>query len=122
MTQPPERVRITRSHRPAPSGQPDLRREIESQTALGSVYLDGLIRAQLRLALRVLAAGAIALGGLPLLFFLLPATHHATVFGLPFSYLVLGILVYPAAVLMARQYVRAAERIEDEFTREVHRS
>lgn len=119
---PPERVRVTRSRRPVPTVKPDLRGELHSQTGLGSVYLDGLIRAQLRLALRVLAVGAVALGALPLVFFLLPTTHRATVFGIPFSYVVLGVLVYPTAVFIARQYVRAAERLEEEFARVVDRS
>ena len=38
-----------------------------------------------------------------------------TVAGVPFPWLVLGVLVYPAAWLLARAYVRQSERIETEF-------
>lgn len=117
MTEPAPRVRITSSRHPttAPSGQ-NLRDDIREQTELGEVYVDGLMRAQLRLALRVILVGVVSLGGLPLLFRFVPATRRATVFGLPFAWLVLGLLIYPAAVLIGRQYVRASERLEAEFT------
>ncbi|QTH39637.1 hypothetical protein J5M86_10605 [Yimella sp. cx-51] len=98
------------------AGQQDLRDEINTQTELGEVYVDGLIRAQLRLALRVILVGVLSLGGLPLLFHLVPSTRNATIFGLPFAWLVLGLLVYPTAIIIGRQYVRASERLEAEFS------
>ena len=115
MEQAAPRVRITSSRAPTgnPAGQ-SLRDEINSQTELGEVYVEGLMRAQLRLALRVLAVGIVSLGGLP-------ATRHVTFAGVPFAWWVLGVLVYPAAVLIARQYVRASERLELEFTTMVTR-
>lgn len=122
MTEPAPRVRVTRSRR---SGQQvaaqRLQDEIASQTELGEVFVDGLIRAQLRLALRVLLVGIVSLGGLPLLFALVPNSRRVTVLGVPFAWLVLGLLVYPTAVLIARQYVRASERLEAEFTAQVTR-
>ena len=39
--------------------------EIDAQTGLGEVYMRSLLRSQLRLALSVLAATAVLLGGLP---------------------------------------------------------
>lgn len=122
MEQAAPRVRITSSRAPTgnPAGQ-SLRDEINSQTELGEVYVEGLMRAQLRLALRVLAVGIVSLGGLPLLFHFVPATRHVTFAGVPFAWWVLGVLVYPAAVLIARQYVRASERLELEFTTMVTR-
>lgn len=118
----PQRVRITSSRRPTirPS-EHSLRDDIRNQTELGEVYVGGLMRAQLRLALRVILVGVFSLGGLPLLFHLVPATRRASVFGVPFAWLVLGLVVYPTAVLMARQYVRASERLEAEFTAVVTR-
>lgn len=122
MNQPPPRVRITSSRRPAkgPIGQ-NLGEEIHAQTGLGEVYVAGLMRAQLRLALRVIAVGLLSLGGLPLLFHFVPATRYARLLGVPFAWWVLGLLVYPTAVLIARQYVRASERLEQDFTAMVNR-
>jgi len=74
------------------------------------------MRAQLRLGLRVLAVLALGVGGLPVLLLTVPATRTLTVVGLPFPWVVLGVAAYPAAWLLARTYVRQAERIEAEFT------
>ncbi len=114
----PERVRITSTRREAArrTDQRPLTHDLDEQTPLGEVYLQGLMRAQLVLAARVLAFGAVALGGLPALFLVVPATRTMAVGPLPFPWLVLGVLVYPASVLVARYYVRAAERIEEQFS------
>ncbi|KGN32119.1 membrane protein [Knoellia sinensis KCTC 19936] len=89
--------------------------DIDEQTGIGDVYLEGLRRAQLRLALTVLALMAAAIGGFPVLLALIPTTRTMTVAGIPLPWLVLGVLVYPAAWLLARGYVRQAERFEAEF-------
>ncbi|MFC7487248.1 DUF485 domain-containing protein [Knoellia sp. CPCC 206453] len=89
--------------------------DLDEQTELGDVYIDGLRRAQLRLALTVLALMVAAIGGFPLLLTLVPSTRTMTLAGVPFPWLVLGVLVYPATWLLARAYVRQAERIETEF-------
>jgi hypothetical protein len=89
--------------------------EIDEQTALGEVYMRSLLRSQLRLALVVLAATAVLLGGLPLLFALVPAVTEARVLGLPLPWLLLGVLAYPMLWLAAWYYVRHAERNESEF-------
>ena len=73
------------------------------------------------LALRVLAFGAVGLGGLPLLFLLVPDTRTLEIAGLPFPWLVLGVLVYPVGLLVAHYYVRQSERIEREFSQVVAR-
>ncbi len=96
-------------------------REIDEQTRVGEVYMSSLIQSQLRLALAVIAGAAVTLGGLPLLFFLVPATRTWSVFGLPLPWLLLGIVVYPVVYVAARIYVRHAERIEAEFTEFVGR-
>lgn len=84
---------------------------------MGEVYLDSLLLAQLRLSLTILAGVATVLGGLPLLFLAVPASRTALVLGLPLPWLVLGVLVYPVAVVACRLYVRRAERIEADFAR-----
>lgn len=119
----PARVRVTSSRRDAAARRDfrPLTREIDEQTDLGEVYMAGLMSAQLRLALRVLAFGAVGLGGLPLLFLLVPDTRTLEIGSLPFPWLVLGVLVYPVALLVARYYVRQSERIEREFSQVVAR-
>ena len=120
----PARVRVTSSRRDAATRR-DLRpltRDIDEQTDLGEDYMAGLMSAQLRLALRVLAFGAVGLGGLPLLFLLVPDTRTLEIGGIPFPWLVLGVLVYPIAILVARYYVRQSERIEREFSQVVGRT
>ncbi|WP_353952466.1 DUF485 domain-containing protein [Knoellia sp. S7-12] len=115
----PPRVRVTSSRRSAVAAVTAharvQARDLDEQTELGDVYIDGLRRAQLRLALTVLALMAAAIGGFPLLLTFVPSTRTMTLVGVPLPWLVLGVLVYPAAWLLARGYVRQAERIESEF-------
>lgn len=117
MNDSPPRVRITRTRRHAPGEHPrTVREEIAGESRLGATYVSSLIRAQLHLTLGVLALGALTLGALPLLFALVPATRHFTVFGMHLPWLVLGLLVYPGVVLVARWYTRTSERIEADFS------
>ena len=90
-------------------------RDLDEQTELGDVYLDGLMRAQLRLSVAVIALTVVGLAALPITLTLVPATRTITVVGLPFPWFVLGIAVYPAAWFLARWYTRQAERIEQDF-------
>jgi len=120
---PPARVRVTSSRRDAPlrGDVRPLTREIDEQSNLGEVYMSGLMSAQLRLAGMVLAFGAVGLGGLPLLFLLVPATRTLEIGRIPLPWLVLGVVVYPVALVVARFYVRQSERIEAEFSAAVGR-
>ena len=90
-------------------------RDLDEQTGLGDVYLEGLMRAQLRLSVAVLALTVTGLAAVPVVLTLVPATRTLTVAGLPFPWLVLGVAVYPAAWFLARWYTRQAERIEQDF-------
>ena len=120
---PPLRVRVTSTRRDAPTRR-DLRpltHDIDEQSTLGEVYMAGLMSAQLRLAMRVLAFGAVGLGGLPLVFLLVPATRTMALGRIPLPWLVLAVVVYPVAIIVARYYVRASERIEAEFSHVVRR-
>lgn len=115
-SEPPPRVRVTSSRRGAvPVGARPPARDLDEQTALGDVYLRGLMRAQLRLSLAVLALTAVGLAALPVVLALVPATQGTTVFGVPFPWLVLGVAVYPAAWFLARWYARQSERLEADF-------
>ena len=120
---PPQRVRVTSSRRGASRARTHpIARDLDEQTQLGDVYLDGLMRAQLRLSLAVIALTVAGLVGLPLVFSLVPATQTLTVAGLPFPWVALGIAVYPAAWLLAWWYTRQAERIEADFAEVVESS
>jgi hypothetical protein len=83
--------------------------------------MSSLIQSQLRLALAVVAGAAVVLGGLPLLFLLIPAARTFAIFGVPLPWVLLGVAVYPVVYVAARIYVRQAERIETEFTEFVGR-
>ncbi|HLS41351.1 MAG TPA: hypothetical protein VK038_11360 [Ornithinicoccus sp.] len=114
MSEPrPQRVRVTGPpRRPVPSRRTD---DIAEETRLGAVYLSSLMSAQLALALRVGAVLAVLVGSLPLVFHLLPGLARVSVLGLPLSWLVLGVLVYPVLVVLGWVYVRGAERNESAF-------
>ncbi|MGA8978581.1 MAG: hypothetical protein WB473_05620 [Pedococcus sp.] len=115
---PPQRVRVTSTRRDAATRRDvrPLTREIDEQSNLGEVYMSGLMSAQLRLAAMVLGFGALGLGGLPLLFLLVPATRSLEIGRVPLPWLILAVVVYPVALVVARFYVRASERIEAEFS------
>lgn len=110
------RVRVTSSRRGAATARPHTRRAaLVQQTGVGELYLQGLLRAQLRLALTVLGVLAAVLLGLPLLFALIPATRSLQIFGLPLPWVVLGVLLYPAMVAIAAWFDRHAGRLERRF-------
>ncbi|BBC38270.1 Integral membrane protein [Streptomyces graminofaciens] len=102
----PRRTRRTRRtpghHRP--------RTEIDEQTTLGHTYVRSLMRSQLRAALAVFAVLALLVGPLPLVFAAMPD-------GAGWEWAVLGFAVYPPLVLLARWYVRRAERNEQDLVR-----
>lgn len=93
-----------------------MRHEIDEQTGVGDVYMQSLIRLQLRLAVGVCVIFAVLLGGLPLALTLQPQLSSVHVLGLPLPWLLLGVLVYPALVVGAWLYIRQAERNEAEFS------
>jgi len=78
--------------------------------------MTSLIRAQWRLSVSVLASTTVMIGGLPLLFLLVPATGRVQVGPIPLPWLILGVLIYPALWLIGRYYVRQSEQIERDFT------
>ncbi|AXH96555.1 hypothetical protein [Ornithinimicrobium avium] len=113
---PARRVRVTASRRGAPAA---LRRPVASalaeQTGLGELYLQGLLRAQLRLTAAVASTITAVLLGIPLIFALVPATRQLHVGPLPLPWLVLGVLIYPTVVAAAAFYTRQTERTERRF-------
>lgn len=122
--EPPRRVTVTSPRTSAvrrPPGRSALR-ALDEQDLVGELLVRSLVRAQLTLALRMLAVLAVLLGGLPLLFALVPVTRDLQVLGLPLPWLALGVLVYPALLIGGGVYLRLAERNERDFTELVERS
>lgn len=120
----PKRVTVTSPRTSAvrrPPGRSALH-ALDEQDVVGELLVRSLVRAQLLLALRLLAVLAVLVGGLPLLFALVPATRDLDVLGLPLPWLLLGGLVYPALVVAGVVHVRLAERHERDFTELVERS
>ncbi|MGC5010451.1 hypothetical protein ACLQ2R_06760 [Streptosporangium sp. DT93] len=97
-------------------------REIDEQTRLGEVYMRSLIRTQFRLALFVCTVLGCVVGGLPLLFLLVPDLRAVRLLGIPLPWAVLAGLIYPAFVIGAWLYVRQAERNERHFAELVDRA
>ena len=114
---PKKRVRVTGPRNGARRRQSarGATTDIDEQTRLGELYMTALVRAQWRLSLSVLASAAVMIGGLPLLFLLVPDTLSVHVGPVPLPWLILGLLVYPAVWLTGRYYVRQSEQIEREF-------
>ncbi|MFI9172607.1 hypothetical protein [Streptomyces lincolnensis] len=103
VTGPPRRTRrISGYYRP--------RTEIDEQTTLGHTYVRSLMRTQLRAALAVFAFLALLIGPLPLLFAAMPESRRI-------EWAVLGFGLYAPMVLLARWFVRRAERNERDFVR-----
>ncbi|HET7071435.1 MAG TPA: hypothetical protein VFI40_11465 [Nocardioides sp.] len=94
--------------------------EIDALTRLGEVYVQSLMRAQLRLAVYVVLLLAGTLGLLPVLFLVLPV-DHVHVLGVPLPWLLLGVAVYPLLLALAWWYVRRAEQNEAAFVELVER-
>ncbi len=90
--------------------------EIDEQTRLGEVYIVSLMRSQLRLAIGVLAVLAVTLGGLPLLFYLVPQIGRVELFGVPLPWLLLSVFAFTEIIVLGWLYVRQAEKNEDDFS------
>lgn len=111
------RVRVTspRSQARRRPPQRPLSTEIGEQTELGEVYVTSLMRAQLRLSVVVTGGVGAAVGILPAVLILVPATGELRVGPVPVSWLLVGAMLYPFLHLVARSYTRAAERVEKDF-------
>jgi hypothetical protein len=89
---------------------------IDAQTRVGEMYMSSLLHSQLRLAGGVLAVVGVVVAGLPLLFWLVPATVETRLLGVPLPWLLLAFAVYPFLLGCGWLYIRAAERNERAFT------
>jgi hypothetical protein len=96
-------------------------RDIDEQTDIGEVYMRSLVRNQLRLSVAVLGAFVLSWCSIPQLFAIVPGHRGSRVLGLPLSWLLLGVVVYPVITVVAWWYVKAAERTEQDFSDLVER-
>ena len=120
---PPRRSRVTSPRTGAARAQRvPAAREIDAQTLLGEVFMSSLLRSQLRLALLALTAVVVFVGGIPLVFWLLPDLSTVEVLAVPLPWLLLAFAVYPFLFGIGWLYVRAAERNERNFTDVLERS
>jgi hypothetical protein len=109
-------VRVTSGQPPAPRRTPRTAAlEIDAQSEIGAIYVRSLLRAQLRLAARILGALALLAGGLPLAFWLWPGATSTTILGFPVSWAILGLGIYPVLCLLGWVFIREAERNERSF-------
>ncbi|MHB1499674.1 MAG: DUF485 domain-containing protein [Candidatus Dormibacteria bacterium] len=99
-----------------PEPQPTRLLEFEEQTAVGSVYLQALMRRQLRLSLAVALVFVAFLCAQPLLSTFFPQWEGIRLGGVPLPWVVLGIGSYPLLIWLGSLYVRRAEEVDDEFT------
>ncbi len=113
MSDQPQRVRVTGPPRRRQAPQRPV--DIDAESPLSEVYLDSLLAAQLRLAGRILLVLVLTVGSLPLVFLVVPDLAAVTPFGLPLSWLLLGVGVYPVLVLLGWRFVVRAERNERDF-------
>lgn len=125
---PPQRVRVTapRSGVPAPSAPArtgQIRRPAAAHGAdpgaptsdIQGVYVRSLIRSQLRIGLVFAAGFVVATALFAIALALTPALEEWTIAGVPVSWLLLGVGVYPLALTVAAIYVRAANRNEARY-------
>ncbi len=114
--EPVSRVRITspRTAGARPRSRQSHAAEIDALSRVGEVYVQSLMRAQLRLATYVVLLLAVTVGLLPVLLHGLHA-GDVRVLHVPLPWLVLGVLVYPWVLVLAWWYVRRAEHNEAAF-------
>ncbi|MHB8394144.1 MAG: DUF485 domain-containing protein [Candidatus Dormibacteria bacterium] len=99
-----------------PGSAPSRLLEFEEQTEVGGVYLQALMRRQLRLSLAVAATFIAFLAVQPLISTRWPQWASIRFWGIPLPWLVLGLGSYPLLIWLGMVYVRRAEEVDDEFT------
>lgn len=114
---PPARVRVTapRSGSAAASARPSTPGGASAGSEPESVYVRSLIRSQLRLGITYAAGFALATALFVLAIVLSPVLDETFVFGVPLSWLLLAVGVYPLAITVAVLYARAAARNEARY-------
>lgn len=111
------RVRVTNPLTSAPAHvRRSVQQEIDESTGVGEVYMRSLIRSQLMAALTVTTTLILSIGALPIVFLIFDSVTEFTIAGVPLPWIVLGVVVYPALLLLGWLYLRQVERAEHDFT------
>ncbi len=90
-------------------------REMAEQSEVGQLFVESLIRSQLRLALVVAGGFLVILIGIPVLLAVFPDINGVTILTVPIPWLLLGLGIYPLVIGCAVLYVRSASRNERHF-------
>lgn len=110
---PRQRVRVTA---PRASVRPTAHVGVEASTSdITGVYVRSLIRSQLRLGVVMAVGFAVATTLFVLAIAFAPVLDETFVAGVPLSWLLLGVGVYPLAITVGGLYVRAAARNEARY-------
>lgn len=115
---PLPRVRVTapRTGSTAASVRPAPHAGTEAPTSdIAGVYVRSLIRSQLRLAVVFAVGFVVATTLFVLAIAFVPELDATFVFGVPVSWLLLGVGVYPLAITVGGLYMRAASRNEARY-------
>jgi hypothetical protein len=110
------RVRVTSPLTSAPTRvRRSVPQEIDESTGIGEIYMQSLIRSQLRAALTVALTLVLSVGALPLTFLAFDTVTEFRVLGVPAPWLILGVAVYPGLFALGWVYIRQAEKAERDF-------
>ena len=89
---PTGRVRVTNPLTSAPAHvRRSVRQEIDESTGIGEIYMQSLIRSQLRAAIAVALTLVLSVGALPLTFMAFDTVTEFRVLGVPAPWLILGV-------------------------------
>ncbi|KQX76353.1 hypothetical protein ASD10_01205 [Aeromicrobium sp. Root472D3] len=109
-------MRVTNPLTSAPAHvRRSVRQEIDESTGIGEIYMQSLIRSQLRAAIAVALTLVLSIGALPLTFMAFDTVTEFRVLGVPAPWLILGVAVYPGLFGLGWVYIRQAERAERDF-------
>ncbi|WDZ90187.1 hypothetical protein [Nocardiopsis sp. HUAS JQ3] len=106
LTSPQTRIALARGNRPAQHLLP-IPEPVDTEAARA------LFRAQRRTAVRTVAVLSVLLFGMSGAFALFPALGEVRLGGVPLSWLLLTVAIYPMLFGLALWHVRSAERVED---------
>jgi len=115
---PPARVRVTAhsAGSAAASARPALLVGSDAPTSdIAGVYVRSLIRSQLRIGIVFAVGFGVATALFVMAIAVVPELDATFVLGVPLSWLLLGVGVYPLAITVGGLYVRAASRNEARY-------
>ena len=109
------RVTAPRAGSAAASARPTAHGRGAPTSDIAGVYVRSLIRSQLQLGIVFAAGFVVATALFVLAIAVVPQLDETFVLGVPLSWLLLGVGVYPLAITVGALYVRAASRNEARY-------